>query len=433
MNDKKYVNKKDVFALLCAFSGQGNVLSIQKEYLYLCDYDYEAAVFLSQIIYWSDKSYLEDGWIYKTYADWEKELLIKERKLRRLKNYLVAKGYIETKLLQINGIPTCHWRVTVKVLDSLLMLYTGEKRREAQHIPDEPPKIPDEPPKTIQDDTPPIEVSSNEENVLKAPHTLFSEADETDTIEPADSSDEHGEQNVKSPFGQNDRMQSDKMTECNRTKWPNAIGQNGRMQSDKMTECINNIDYLHQLPASITTSSPPEVESYLEGERENTKREKKREEEEKNAYQKIMNQRVTKLAEEIYELFVQAGINQADRFSVFFQSDFKKGLTKLHKQAISLDASLLEACKNYACVLAMQKNGTTWWKSRLPFDAFCSEKIIFRFLPDRFERTAFELQNVARSPPSEQCFSEEALPEIFKQSRLEKSGDTQELLDGIVF
>ena len=210
MNDKKYVNKKDVFALLCAFSGQGNVLSIQKEYLYLCDYDYEAAVFLSQIIYWSDKSYLEDGWIYKTYADWEKELLIKERKLRRLKNYLVAKGYIETKLLQINGIPTCHWRVTVKVLDSLLMLYTGEKRREAQHIPDEPTE-------TIQDDTP-IEVSSNAENVSQEPHTLFSEADETETIEPAALSDEHGEQNVKSPFGQNGRMQSDKMTECNRTK-----------------------------------------------------------------------------------------------------------------------------------------------------------------------------------------------------------------------
>ena len=204
------------------------------------------------------------------------------------------------------------------------------------------------------------------------------------------------------------------------------------MHPDKMTGCTNNIDYIHQLHSSITSSSLLEVRSSLEGEREKTAMRKK-EEEEKIAYQKAKNPSVTKLAEEIYALFVEAGINKADQFLVFLQSDFKQGLTKLQERAIPLDESILAACKNYVQVLALQKSGKTWWKSRLPFNGFCSEKIISRFLPDYFAIAAFELQDTARSPPSPQDFSEEALPELFKRSRLEHSCDEQDLFQGVVF
>ena len=415
MNNKQYVDKKDVFALLVAFSGQGNILSIQKEYLVLCDYDYEAAVFLSQIIYWSDKSYLEDGWIYKTYAEWEKELFIKERKLRRLKDYLVAKGYIEMRLLHRNGVPVCHWRVTVKVIDSLLMLYTGNREAQApascSHNTDEIPNS-EATDGNAQQNTSQELSSAPEEAMQEHCNGAFERAEVKEvssTVIQSNTSDDSNGQSRISPSGQNDRM-----------------------HPDKMTGCTNNIDYIHPLHSSITSSSLLEVRSSLEGEREKTAMRKK-EEEEKIAYQKAKNPSVTKLAEEIYALFVEAGINKADQFLVFLQSDFKQGLAKLQERAIPLDESILGACKNYVQVLALQKSGKTWWKSRLPFNGFCSEKIISRFLPDYFAIAAFELQGTARSPPSPQDFSEEALPELFKRSRLEHSCDEQDLFQGVVF
>lgn len=440
MNDKKYVDKKDVFALLVAFSGQGNVVSIQKEYLVLCDYDYEAAVFLSQIIYWSDKSYLENGWIYKTYAEWEKELFIKERKLRRLKDYLVAKGYIEMKILHRNGIPVCHWRVTVKVIDSLLMLYTGKNQEESQdhgvHDSDE-----NQDAVVSCDNTQDEAVYESTPVEQEEQHRSPSEKGVIDNCIMPHSNKDEGVQNTlpssrgvdKSPSGQNDRFHPDKMTESIRTKCPNPSGQNDRIHSDKLSESTNNINYIHQLPSTITSSPSLEVRSSLDGDEEKSQIRKKEEEEEKIAYQKAINPSVTKLAEEIYALFVQAGINKADQFPVFLQRDFKYGLTKLREQTIPLDGNILSACKNYVQVLALQKSGKTWWKSRLPFSGFCSEKIISRFLPDHFEIAAFEFQDTARSPPLQQDFSEEALPELFKHSRLENSCDEQDLFCGVVF
>ena len=448
MNNKQYVDKKDVFALLVAFSGQGNILSIQKEYLVLCDYDYEAAVFLSQIIYWSDKSYLEDGWIYKTYAEWEKELFIKERKLRRLKDYLVAKGYIEMRLLHRNGIPVCHWRVTVKVIDSLLMLYTGKKQEESQnhsgHNSDENQdavvSCENTQKDAIYESTPAEQDMPYDTLYVQEQQRAVSEKGVIDNCIIPHSNKDDVEQNAlpslrgvdKSPSGQNDRIHPDKIAECIRTNCPNPSGQIVRIHPDKMSECTNNIDYIHQLHSSITSSSLLEVRSSLEGAREKAAMRKK-EEEEKIAYQKAKNPSVTKLAEEIYALFVEAGINKADQFLVFLQSDFKQGLAKLQERAIPLDESILGACKNYVQVLALQKSGKTWWKSRLPFNGFCSEKIISRFLPDYFAIAAFELQGTARSPPSPQDFSEEALPELFKRSRLEHSCDEQDLFQGVVF
>ena len=229
MNNKQYVDKKDVFALLVAFSGQGNILSIQKEYLVLCDYDYEAAVFLSQIIYWSDKSYLEDGWIYKTDAEWEKELFIKERKLRRLKDYLVAKGYIEMRLLHRNGVPVCHWRVTVKVIDSLLMLYTGNREAQApascSHNTDDIPNS-EATDGNAQQNTSQELSSAPEEAMQEHCNGAFERAEVKEVSSPviqSNASDDSNGQSRISPSGQNDRIHPDKMSESIRTNCPNVL------------------------------------------------------------------------------------------------------------------------------------------------------------------------------------------------------------------
>ena len=114
-------NQSEMFYLLKAFSGRANILTVTQFYVDLLDGDIRSALLLSQIIYWSDKSNLEDGWFYKTYAEWEKELRMSERPLRRYVNKLRDLEIIETELHQVDGAPTLHYRVN---FDKLVQLVT---------------------------------------------------------------------------------------------------------------------------------------------------------------------------------------------------------------------------------------------------------------------------------------------------------------------
>lgn len=130
-----------------------------------------------------------------------------------------------------------------------------------------------------------------------------------------------------------------------------------------------------------------------------TPQERQDEEEEALSYQKAVNPSLTEYAQQIYDIFVEAGIEKPNRFLQFYQREFKIGLKKLHKQAIQVDSSLLIACQNYAKVLALVKTGRTWWKTKSHFDSFCNNTIITKFLPDRFDIAEFEINNSSRSPP----------------------------------
>jgi hypothetical protein len=65
-----------------------------------------AALLLSQLIYQH-----EDGWIAKTYAEWEQELYLNEYRIRKAARLLESHGFIETKVKKLNGNPTLHYRV----------------------------------------------------------------------------------------------------------------------------------------------------------------------------------------------------------------------------------------------------------------------------------------------------------------------------------
>jgi hypothetical protein len=75
-----------------------------------------AGVFLSQLVYWTDKSNDPDGWIYKTLDDWWVETALGRYELKTIRNALTSRDLIEEKL---SGVPArLHYKInweTMKV------------------------------------------------------------------------------------------------------------------------------------------------------------------------------------------------------------------------------------------------------------------------------------------------------------------------------
>jgi len=69
------------------------------------------AIYLQNLIYWSDKGHRKDGFIYKTKEFIEKETTLTRYQQDSCRKYFEKKGILETKLLKANGAPTLHYRV----------------------------------------------------------------------------------------------------------------------------------------------------------------------------------------------------------------------------------------------------------------------------------------------------------------------------------
>lgn len=82
--------------------------------------DYETAALLAQLIYWSGRTKNAEGWIYKTYENWNTELGLSESVARARIRRLREMGIIETKLKKANGNPTVHYRVRADNLKASL-------------------------------------------------------------------------------------------------------------------------------------------------------------------------------------------------------------------------------------------------------------------------------------------------------------------------
>lgn len=105
------VKQDEIFSLIKSVSGQYNVLTIPRLFLDKLDSDFPTALMLSQLVYWSDKSKQEDGYIYKSDVDWGNEIGVSRRQARRARKRLDELGLIETKIKKANGAPTVHYRL----------------------------------------------------------------------------------------------------------------------------------------------------------------------------------------------------------------------------------------------------------------------------------------------------------------------------------
>jgi hypothetical protein len=112
-------NQVAVKNLIVAFTGQANYLVIPRIFLDLLNNDHVGALLLNQMIYWSDRGD-DQGWFYKTYADWHDELGFSPYQVARATKQFKALGIVETKIKKANGNPTLYYRVDMQVVTNLL-------------------------------------------------------------------------------------------------------------------------------------------------------------------------------------------------------------------------------------------------------------------------------------------------------------------------
>lgn len=102
------MKQSEAFDLIKEFAGQQNIVAVPVAFIRYIG-SIEAAILLSQLIYWSGKT--EDGWFYKSHKEWEEELALGKYEVRKATNLLINKGILETRLRKANGAPTLHYRI----------------------------------------------------------------------------------------------------------------------------------------------------------------------------------------------------------------------------------------------------------------------------------------------------------------------------------
>lgn len=113
--------QKELFDLISESSTNSNILAIPVILIDYCEGDLQAAMLLSQLIYWTDKT--KDGWIYKTYSEWYNEIRLSEYQTRRAKKKLEKMGVLKTKIKKANGNPTVHYKIVKQqFLDSIIKI-----------------------------------------------------------------------------------------------------------------------------------------------------------------------------------------------------------------------------------------------------------------------------------------------------------------------
>lgn len=114
------MKQSEVFALLKKFVGQSNILTAPVAFVRYTG-SLDCAVFLSQIIYWTDRS--EDGWFYKSYPEWEIEICLSEYEIRKNCRLLKNKGILVTKLKKVNGAPVVHYRLNEGIFSESILKF----------------------------------------------------------------------------------------------------------------------------------------------------------------------------------------------------------------------------------------------------------------------------------------------------------------------
>ena len=113
-------SQESVRGILKQFYGQANFVVVPRFFISMLGGDFNAAILLNQILYWSDRSQGRSGWFYKTYSDWDKEIALSKYQVRRAVIKLESTGVVETKLKKANGAPTLHYRPIGERLDELI-------------------------------------------------------------------------------------------------------------------------------------------------------------------------------------------------------------------------------------------------------------------------------------------------------------------------
>lgn len=76
----------------------------------------KAALLLSQALYWSGRSQLEDGWFWKSMIEWEEETGLTRFELQSARKKLVAKGFMEETRKGVRPGADMHYRLNINAI-----------------------------------------------------------------------------------------------------------------------------------------------------------------------------------------------------------------------------------------------------------------------------------------------------------------------------
>lgn len=116
-NSAEKTNRETILKLIEDKEGFRNLIAIPRFFI---DYtgNLDSAIFLSQLLYWSDNSVRPDGAVYKKYEDWRKEIGLSEYEVKQSVKVLKKKDVLKTKLKKANGAPTLHYYLDIGKLSS---------------------------------------------------------------------------------------------------------------------------------------------------------------------------------------------------------------------------------------------------------------------------------------------------------------------------
>ncbi len=120
-NQPERPSYQQVKAMIKQFTGQANTLVIPRVFIDFTN-DHLAAMLLSQILYWSDRTNDPDGWFYKTADEWDEELGLSAFQVKRAATLLKAVG-VETRLKRVDGAPRTHYRVDMDTFIGLFLKF----------------------------------------------------------------------------------------------------------------------------------------------------------------------------------------------------------------------------------------------------------------------------------------------------------------------
>ena len=139
--------RKQILDLLGESYGDKTLVLCPTAFVKLLHGDHKAAILLSQILYWSDRTQDPDGWFYKSYAMWQAETGLSETQVRRIVNGdprvttaqrpLRDLG-VETKLKKVKstGAPTLWYRLDREKFLGMLhrLMGQGDSTESAESI-----------------------------------------------------------------------------------------------------------------------------------------------------------------------------------------------------------------------------------------------------------------------------------------------------------
>lgn len=123
-------NLQSLKLLISKMSGNENHLTVNTTFVHFMN-SLEGGVFLSQLVYWSDKTKRTDGYFYKTYEEWTNEICISKHAVMKNVSKLKDIGILETKVKKANGNPTLHYMLHYDRLCESIISFLQKQNTES--------------------------------------------------------------------------------------------------------------------------------------------------------------------------------------------------------------------------------------------------------------------------------------------------------------